>query len=144
MKTYMANDQTIERKWFVVDAAGKRVGRLATEVATVLRGKNKPTFTPHVDCGDYVIVINAEQVELTGNKWADKKYYRHSQYPGGLRETTAKRMNETFPERIVEFAVKGMLPKGRLGRATYKKLFVYAGNEHPHAAQTPEVLELKG
>jgi len=144
MKTYMANNQTIERKWFVVDAAGKRVGRLATEVATVLRGKNKPTFTPHVDCGDYVIVINAEQVELTGNKWADKKYYRHSQYPGGLRETTAKRMNETFPERIVEFAVKGMLPKGRLGRATYKKLFVYAGNEHPHAAQTPEVLELKG
>ena len=144
MKTYMANDQTIERKWFVVDAAGKRVGRLATEVATVLRGKNKPTFTPHVDCGDYVIVINAEQVELTGNKWADKKYYRHSQYPGGLRETTAKRMNETFPERIVEFAVKGMLPKGRLGRATFKKLYVYAGSEHPHAAQTPEVLELKG
>jgi len=144
MKTYMANNQTIERKWFVVDAAGKRVGRLATEVATVLRGKNKVTFTPHVDCGDYVIVINADKVELTGNKWADKKYYRHSQYPGGLRETTAKRMNETFPERIVEFAVKGMLPKGRLGRATYKKLYVYAGSEHPHAAQTPEVLELKG
>ena len=140
----MANDQTIERKWFVVDAAGKRVGRLATEVATVLRGKNKVTFTPHVDCGDYVIVINADKVELTGNKWADKKYYRHSQYPGGLRETTAKRMNETFPERIVEFAVKGMLPKGRLGRATFKKLYVYAGSEHPHAAQTPEVLELKG
>ena len=140
----MANNQTIERKWFVVDAAGKRVGRLATEVATVLRGKNKVTFTPHVDCGDYVIVINADKVELTGNKWADKKYYRHSQYPGGLRETTAKRMNETFPERIVEFAVKGMLPKGRLGRATYKKLYVYAGSEHPHAAQTPEVLELKG
>jgi large subunit ribosomal protein L13 len=144
MKTYMANNQTIERKWFVVDAAGKRVGRLATEVATVLRGKNKVTFTPHVDCGDYVIVINADKVELTGNKWADKKYYRHSQYPGGLRETTAKRMNETFPERIVEFAVKGMLPKGRLGRATFKKLYVYAGSEHPHAAQTPEVLELKG
>ena len=140
----MANNQTIERKWFVVDAAGKRVGRLATEVATVLRGKNKVTFTPHVDCGDYVIVINADKVELTGNKWADKKYYRHSQYPGGLRETTAKRMNETFPERIVEFAVKGMLPKGRLGRATFKKLYVYAGSEHPHAAQTPEVLELKG
>lgn len=144
MKTYMANNQTIERKWFVVDAAGKRVGRLATEVATVLRGKNKPTFTPHVDCGDYVIVINAEKVEFTGNKWADKKYYRHSQYPGGLRETTAKRMNETFPERIVEFAVKGMLPKGKLGRAMAKKLYVYAGNEHPHAAQTPEVMELKG
>lgn len=144
MKTYMANNQTVERKWFVVDAAGKRVGRLATEIATVLRGKNKPTFTPHVDCGDYVIVINAEKVEFTGNKWADKKYYRHSQYPGGLRETTAKRMNETFPERIVEFAVKGMLPKGRLGRATAKKLFVYAGNEHPHAAQSPVVMELKG
>lgn len=144
MKTYMANNQTIERKWFVVDAAGKRVGRLATEVATVLRGKGKPTFTPHVDCGDYVIVINAEKVEFTGNKWADKKYYRHSQYPGGLRETTAKRMNETFPERIVEFAVKGMLPKGRLGRAMVKKLYVYAGSEHPHAAQTPEVMELKG
>ena len=97
MKTYMANNQTIERKWFVVDAAGKRVGRLATEVATVLRGKNKPTFTPHVDCGDYVIVINADKVEFTGNKWAGKKYYRHSQYPGELRETTAKRINETFP-----------------------------------------------
>jgi large subunit ribosomal protein L13 len=144
MKTYMANNQTVERKWFVVDAAGKRLGRLSTEVATILRGKHKPTFTPHVDCGDYVIVINAEQVELTGNKWADKKYYRHSQYPGGLRETTAKRMNETFPERIVEFAVKGMLPKGRLGRQMVKKLFVYAGSEHPHQAQTPEVLELKG
>lgn len=144
MKTFMANNQTVERKWFVIDAAGKRVGRLATEVATVLRGKHKPTFTPHVDCGDYVIIINAKDVELTGNKWDDKKYYRHSQYPGGLRETTAKRLNETFPERIVEFAIKGMLPKGRLGRQMYTKLFVYAGNEHPHAAQQPEVLELKG
>jgi large subunit ribosomal protein L13 len=144
MKTFMANNQTVERKWFVIDAAGKRVGRLSTEVASVLRGKHKPTFTPHVDCGDYVIVINAKDVELTGKKWDDKKYYRHSFYPGGLRETTAKRMNETFPERIVEFAIKGMLPKGRLGRQMYKKLFVYAGNEHPHAAQQPEVLELKG
>ncbi len=144
MKTYMANNQTVERKWFVIDAAGKRVGRLATEVASVLRGKHKPTFTPHVDCGDYVIVINAENVELTGNKWDQKKYYRHSSYPGGLRETTAKRMNETFPERIVEFAIKGMLPKGRLGRQMYKKLYVYAGSEHKHAAQQPEVLELKG
>lgn len=144
MKTYMANNQTVERKWFVIDAAGKRVGRLATEVATVLRGKHKPTFTPHVDCGDYVIVINAENVELTGNKWDQKKYYRHSRYPGGLKETTAKRMNETFPERIVEFAIKGMLPKGRLGRQMYKKLYVYTGTEHPHAAQKPEVLELKG
>jgi len=144
MKTYMANSNTVERKWFVVDAKGQRLGRLATEVATILRGKHKPTFTPHVDCGDYVIVINAKEVELTGNKWNDKKYYRHSQYPGGLRETTAKKMNQTFPERIVEFAVKGMLPKGRLGRQTYKKLYVYSGAEHPHAAQKPEVLELKG
>lgn len=144
MKTFMANNQTVERKWLVVDAKGQRVGRLATEVASILRGKHKPTFTPHVDCGDYVIVINAKEVELTGNKWEDKKYYRHSQYPGGLRETNAKTMNEKFPERIVEFAVKGMLPKGRLGRQLYKKLYVYAGAEHPHAAQKPEVLELKG
>lgn len=144
MKTYMANAQTVERKWFVIDAKGQRLGRLSTEVASVLRGKNKPTFTPHVDCGDYVIVLNAKEVELTGKKWDQKKYYRHSQYPGGLRETTARRMNETFPERVVEFAIKGMLPKGRLGRQTYKKLFVYAGSEHPHTAQQPEVLELKG
>ena len=144
MNTFMANNQTVERKWFVVDAKGQRVGRLATEVASILRGKHKPTFTPHVDCGDYVIVINAKEVELTGNKWEDKKYYRHSLYPGGLSTTNAKTMNATFPERIVEFAVKGMLPKGRLGRATYKKLFVYAGEEHPHTAQKPQVLELKG
>jgi large subunit ribosomal protein L13 len=144
MKTYMANSNTVERVWHIVDAKGQRVGRLATEVATIIRGKHKPTFTPHVDCGDYVIVINAKDVEFTGNKWDDKKYYRHSQYPGGLRTTTAKVMNQTFPERIVEMAVKGMLPKGRLGRAMYKKLFVYAGPEHPHAAQKPQVLELKG
>jgi len=144
MKTFMANNQTVERKWFVVDAKGQRVGRLATEVATLLRGKSKPTFTPHVDCGDYVIVINTKEVELTGKKWDQKKYYRHSRHPGGLKETTAKRMNETFPERIVEFAVKGMLPKGRLGRQMIKKLYVYAGNEHPHQAQKPQVYELKG
>ena len=144
MKTFMANSQTVERKWFVVDAKGQRLGRLATEVASVLRGKHKPTFTPHVDGGDYVIVINAKEIELTGKKWDQKKYYRHSQYPGGLREVTAKRMNETFPERIVEFAVKGMLPQGRLGRQMYKKLFVYAGPEHKQTAQQPEVLELKG
>ncbi len=144
MKTYMANNQTVERRWFVVDAAGQRVGRLSTEVATLIRGKHKPTFTPHVDCGDYVIVINAKDVELTGNKWNDKKYYRHSFYPGGLRETTAKVMNDTFPERIVEYAVKGMLPKGKLGRQMFKKLYVYAGNEHPHQAQQPEVYTLKG
>jgi large subunit ribosomal protein L13 len=140
----MANSNTVERAWFVVDAKGQRVGRMATEVATILRGKHKPTFTPHVDCGDYVIVINAKDVELTGNKWDDKKYYTHSQYPGGLRTTTAKVMNQTFPERIVEYAVKGMLPKGKLGRAMIKKLFVYAGEEHPHMAQKPQVLELKG
>ena len=144
MKTYMANNQTVERKWFVIDAAGQRLGRLSTEVAVILRGKHKPTFTPHVDCGDYVIVINAKQIELTGNKWDDKKYYTHSQYPGGLRETTAKVMNQKHPERIIEFAIKGMLPKGILGRQMYKKLFVYAGDTHPHEAQKPEVLELKG
>lgn len=144
MKTYMANKDTVERAWFVIDAQGQRLGRLSTEVATILRGKHKPTFTPHVDCGDYIIVINAKDIELTGKKWDQKKYYRHSQYPGGLRETTAKVMNETFPERVIEFAVKGMLPKGRLGRQMYKKLYVYAGSEHPHAAQKPTVLELKG
>jgi len=144
MKTYMANNQTVERKWFVVDAKGKRLGRLSTEVATLIRGKHKPTFTPHVDCGDYVIVINAKEIELTGNKWEDKKYYRHSQYPGGLKTTNAKELNAKFPERMIEFAIKGMLPKGRLGRQMYKKLFVYAGAEHPHAAQQPEVMELKG
>lgn len=144
MNTYMANNQTVERKWFVVDAQGKRLGRLSAEVASVLRGKHKPTFTPHVDCGDYVIVINAKEIELTGNKWNDKKYYRHSQYPGGLKTTNAKELNAKFPERMIEFAIKGMLPKGRLGRQMYKKLFVYAGAEHPHAAQQPEVMELKG
>ena len=144
MKTFMANDQNIERKWFVVDAKGQRLGRLSTEVATILRGKHKPTFTPHVDCGDYMIVINAKDIELTGNKWDQKKYYRHSQYPGGLSTTTAKEMNKAHPERIIELSVKGMLPKGRLGRQMYKKLFVYAGNEHPHIAQKPQVFELKG
>jgi len=144
MKTFMANNQNIERTWFVVDAKGQRLGRLSSEISSILRGKHKPTFTPHVDCGDYIIVINAKEIELTGNKWADKKYYRHSQYPGGLRTTTAKVMNDTHPERLVEFAVKGMLPKGRLGRQMYKKLYVYAGNEHPHTAQKPQVFELKG
>lgn len=144
MKTFMANKDTVERKWFVVDAEGKVLGRLASEIASVLRGKHKPTFTPHFDTGDYVIVVNADKVELTGNKWDDKKYYRHSRYPGSLKETSAKVMNQTHPERLIEFAVKGMLPKGRLGRQMYKKLYVYAGTEHPHQAQQPEVLELKG
>jgi len=144
MKTYTANAQTIERKWFVVDAAGKTLGRLATEVATVLRGKHKPTFTPHVDCGDYVIVVNASMIELTGNKWDDKLYRTHSNYPGGLKTKTAKVMMEEKPTRMVELAIKGMLPKGKLGNQMYKKLFVYAGPEHKHQAQQPLVMELKG
>jgi len=140
----MANNETIERKWFVVDAAGKRLGRLATEVATVIRGKHKPTYTPHVDCGDYVIVINADKIELTGNKWNKKIYYTHSNYPGGLKEKTAKVMMQEKPTRMVELAVKGMLPKGKLGNQMYKKLFVYAGENHKHQAQKPEIMELKG
>jgi len=144
MKTYMANENTIEREWFVVDASGKRLGRLATEVASVLRGKHKPTFTPHVDCGDYVIVINASEIELTGNKWDDKLYYTHSNYPGGLKTKTAKVLMAEKPIRMVELAVKGMLPKGKLGNQMYKKLFVYPGAEHKHSAQQPKVMELKG
>lgn len=144
MRTYMANPQNVERKWYVVDAAGKTLGRLATEVATLLRGKHKPIYTPHVDCGDYVIVINAEKIELTGDKWNKKLYYRHSGYPGGLKVRTAKDLRDKFPERLIELAVKGMLPHNRLGRKMYKKLFVYSGNEHPHAAQKPEVYELRG
>ncbi len=144
MKTYMANENTIERKWFVVDAAGKRLGRLSTEVASVLRGKHKPTFTPHVDCGDYVIVINASQIELTGNKWNDKLYHTHSNYPGGLKTKTAKVLMQEKPIRMVELAIKGMLPKGKLGNQMYRKLFVYEGSEHKHSAQQPTVMELKG
>lgn len=144
MKTFMANESTINRVWFVVDAAGKRLGRLATEVATVLRGKHKPTFTPHVDCGDYVIVINADKIELTGDKWNKKIYYTHSNYPGGLKEKTAKVMIQEKPTRMVELAIKGMLPKGKLGNQMYKKLFVYAGEDHKHQAQQPVVMELKG
>jgi len=144
MKTYMANENTIQREWFVVDAAGQTLGRLSTEVATVLRGKHKPTYTPHVDCGDYVIVINADKIVLTGNKWNDKKYYTHSTYPGGLKEKTAKVLMAEKPTRMVELAVKGMLPKTKLGNQMYKKLFVYAGPEHKHKAQMPVVMELKG
>jgi len=144
MKTYMANESTIERKWFVVDASGQRLGRLATEVATVLRGKHKPTFTPHVDCGDYVVIINASEIELTGDKWNDKLYRTHSNYPGGLKTKTAKVLMAEKPTRMVELAIKGMLPKGKLGNQMYKKLFVYAGPEHKHSAQQPSVLEIKG
>ncbi len=144
MKTYMANENTVERKWFVVDAEGIVLGRLATEIATVLRGKHKPTFTPHVDCGDYVIVINADKIELTGDKWNDKIYYHHSNYAGGLKTRTAKALMAEKPTRMVELAIKGMLPKTKLGDQMYRKLFVYAGNEHKHSAQTPEVMVIKG
>ena len=140
--TYMQTKETVERNWYVVDAEGQTLGRLATKVASVLRGKHKPTYTPHVDCGDYVIIINAEKVKLTGNKLNDKIYYNHSGYTGGLRERTAKVMKEQYPEEMIERAVKGMLPKGRLGRQMYKKLFVYAGNEHPHMAQKPEEIKI--
>lgn len=139
--TYMANPNTIERKWYVVDAEGKTLGRLAAEVAKVLRGKNKPTFTPHVDTGDHVIVINAEKVRFTGKKLEQKTYFRHSGYPGGSTFVTLGNMLVKHPERVVEMAVRGMLPKNKLGAQIYRKLNVYAGPEHPHAAQKPEVLE---
>ncbi len=135
--TYMQKAQEVSRNWYVIDATDVNLGRLATKIAHVLRGKHKTTYTPHVDCGDYVIVVNASKVNLTGNKLNDKIYYDHSGYTGGLRERTAKEMKENYPIEMVERAVKGMLPKGRLGRAMYKKLFVYAGEEHPHAAQKP-------
>lgn len=142
MKTFMANASTITRKWFVVDAENKTLGRLATEVATVLKGKHKPTYTPHVDNGDYVIVINAEKIKLTGKKWDQKMYYSHSGYSGGLRSTKAKDVMDKFPTRIVEKAITGMLPHTALGSHMAKKLFVYAGPEHKHIAQQPEVLEV--
>ena len=141
MKSFMASPATIERKWYVVDAAGCTLGRLASEVASVLRGKNKPIFTPHMDCGDYVIVVNASKVKVTGKKLDQKIYYRHSDYVGGMRETTLREMMAKKPEQVVELAVKGMLPKGPLGRSMIKKLHVYAGAEHNHEAQKPEVLK---
>ena len=140
MKTFMASPATIDRKWYVVDAEGKTLGRLASEVAKVLRGKNKAIFTPHIDTGDYVIVVNAEKIKVTGKKMDQKIYYHHSDYVGGMKETTLREMLNKHPERVIEFAVKGMLPKGPLGRQMYKKLFVYAGPEHKHEAQKPEVL----
>lgn len=143
MKTYMQRKEDVVRDWYVVDAEGETLGRLASKVANVLRGKHKPTYTPHVDGGDYVIVVNAEKVILTGNKLNNKIYYNHSRYTGGLRERTAKEMVEKYPVEMVERAVKGMLPKGRLGRQMYKKLFVYAGENHPHSAQQPKALEVK-
>lgn len=143
MKTFMASPATIDRKWYVVDATGMTLGRLAAEVAKVLRGKNKAIFTPHIDTGDYVIVINAEKIKVTGKKLDQKIYYSHSDYVGGMKEATLREKMAKKPEDVITLAVKGMLPKGPLGRAMIKKLHVYAGPEHNHAAQKPEVLELK-
>ena len=142
MKTFMQTKENIERKWYVIDAEGQTLGRLATKAATILRGKHKVTYTPHVDCGDYVIVINASKINLTGNKLEDKMYYNHSGYPGGLRERNAKKMVEKDPEEMLERAIKGMLPHNSLGRSMGKKLFVYAGAEHKHEAQKPESLKI--
>lgn len=143
-QTFMANESNIERKWFVVDAEGQTFGRLSSEVASILRGKYKPTFTPHVDTGDYVIIINADKIQFTGKKATDKVYYRHSGYTGGIKSVTAGELREKNPVRLMENAIQGMLPKNPLGRKTAKKLFVYAGSEHPHAAQNPENYELRG
>ena len=140
MKTFMASPSTIERKWYVVDAENMTLGRLASEVAKVLRGKNKAIFTPHIDTGDYVIVVNADKVKVTGRKMDQKIYYHHSDYVGGMKQATLREMMAKKPEKVVELAVKGMLPKGPLGRQMYTKLYVYAGPEHKHAAQKPEVL----
>ncbi|MCD7762416.1 MAG: 50S ribosomal protein L13 [Lachnospiraceae bacterium] len=140
MKTEMVNPATIERKWYVVDATDKTLGRLASEIASILRGKKKPIFTPHLDMGDYVIVVNAEKVKVTGKKLDQKVYYHHSDYVGGMKETTLRDMLAKKPERVIELAVKGMLPKGPLGRQMYRKLYVYAGPDHKQQAQKPEVL----
>ena len=142
MKTTMAKANEVDRKWYVIDAEDKVLGRLATEVANILRGKNKPIYTPHVDTGDFVIVINAEKVKLTGNKWEDKIHASHTGYPGGRREVAYKEIRGRHPERVIEYAVKGMLPKSRLGRSMFGKLKVYAGPNHPHEAQKPEVYEV--
>jgi len=143
MKSFMASPATIERKWYVIDAEGQTLGRLSSEIAKILRGKNKPTYTPFIDTGDNVIVVNAEKVKVTGKKLEQKIYYKHSDYPGGMRETTLKEMLEKKPTDVITLAVKGMLPKGPLGRSMIEKLHVYAGAEHPHAAQKPEALEIK-
>ena len=144
MNTFMANPDKLDRKWYVVDAAGCTLGRLSSKVASVLRGKNKTCFTPHVDCGDYVIVVNADKIKVRGKKLDQKIYYHHSDYVGGMKETTLKELLAKKPERVIEFAVKGMLPKGPLGRKMYTKLHVYAGPDHNHAAQKPEVMTIKG
>ena len=142
MKTFMQTKETVERKWYVIDVADKPLGRVATKAATILRGKHKATFTPHIDCGDYVIIINADKVKLTGNKINDKMYYNHSGFPGGLRTRNAKTMLESYPVEMVERAVNGMLPNGPLGRQMYRKLFVYAGSEHKHEAQKPTTITI--
>ncbi len=142
MKTFTATPQTVERSWYVVDATDKVLGRLATEIAVRLRGKHKPEYTPHVDTGDYIVVVNAEKVRVTGSKATDKTYHRHSGYPGGIKSITFEKLIRQAPERVIETAVKGMLPKGPLGRAMYRKLKVYAGPDHSHAAQQPEDLAL--
>ena len=142
--TFMQSKETVTRNWYVLDAKDMPLGRVASKAAVLLRGKHKVTFTPHVDCGDYVIIVNADKVALTGNKLEGKIYYDHSRYVGGLRERTAKEMRENYPVEMLERAVEGMLPHNRLGRAMYKKLFVYAGEEHPHTAQAPKKLELGG
>ena len=142
MKTFSAKAETVQRDWYVVDAAGKTLGRLSSEIARRLRGKHKPVYTPHVDTGDYIVVINAGKVAVTGNKLADKKYYRFTGYIGNLKTETLAQAMERYPERVIEHAVKGMLPKNPLGRAMYRKLKVYAGPEHPHAAQQPQVLDI--
>ena len=142
MKTFMQTKETVERAWYVIDAADKPLGRVATKAATILRGKHKATFTPHIDCGDYVIIINADKVKLTGNKINDKMYYNHSGFPGGLRTRNAKTMLESYPVEMVERAVNGMLPNGPLGRQMYRKLFVYAGSEHKHEAQKPTTITI--
>ncbi len=142
MKTISAREQDIQRDWYVIDAQGQTLGRLATQVATLLRGKHKPTYTPHVDCGDYVIIVNAEKIHVTGQKMTQKNYYRHSGYPGGIKQVTLRDQLQKFPDRVVEQAVRGMLPKNRLGRRMFKKLKVYAGSDHPHQAQQPRSIEL--
>jgi len=144
VKSFIAKKETVKQDWYVIDAADKTLGRLATQIASRLRGKHKPIYTPHVDTGDFIVVVNAEKVRLTGNKLEDKKYYHYTGYPGGLREKTAGELLKKKPTQILEFAVKGMLPKNSLGRAMFKKLKVYTGASHPHEAQKPQTLELKG
>jgi large subunit ribosomal protein L13 len=142
MKTYSAKAETVERDWYIVDAEGKTLGRLAAEIATRLRGKHKPEFTPHVDTGDYIVVVNAEKVAVTGNKAKDKIYYSHTGYPGGIKDISFEKLIDKAPERVIQSAVKGMLPRGPLGREMFRKLKVYAGVSHPHAAQQPQTLEI--